>query len=315
VKLHVSLVTCSQMPDLDEDTQRLIGPLAARDVSVFPAVWDDSAVDWTEVDLAVVRCCWDYPTRRMEFLAWANRVPRLANPAAVLAWNTDKRHLLDLAAAVPIVPTTWVEPQDMWTPPRDGEWVVKPSVSLASLDTGRYRLGDAVERALALAHVRRLQAEGRTTMLQPYMGGVDDEGETSLVFVDGEFSHAMRKAAVLDGPDAGIDRSFLPSGGLRLRRRHPTPAQLAVARRALAAVPGGAARLLYARVDLVPGADGQPALMEIELTEPQLYFSHVPDAAERFASAVARAAARAAAAATSSRLMVQPSGEPTHRPR
>jgi hypothetical protein len=269
LKLHVALVTCSQIPDLDEDTQRVIQPLAARGVSAFPAVWDNPVVDWTQIDLAVVRGCWDYPARRMEFLTWANRVPRLANPADVLAWNTDKRYLLDLAAAaVPIVPTTWVGPQDMWTPPRDGEWVVKPSVSLASLDTGRYRLGDAVERELAVAHVRRLQAEGRTTMLQPYLRGVDDEGETSLVFINGEFSHAMRKAAVLDGPDAGIDRRFLPSGGLELLRQHPTPAQLRVARRALAAVPGGAARLLYARVDLVPGADGRPVLMEIELTEP-----------------------------------------------
>jgi hypothetical protein len=287
---RVALVTCSQLPDLDEDTHPVIGPLAARGVRAFPAVWDDPTVDWAHVDLAVVRSCWDYPARRMEFLAWANRVQRLANPGDVLAWNTDKRYLLDLALAVPIVPTTWVEPHSTWTPPREGEWVVKPSVSLASLDTGRYRLADVVERELAVAHVRRLQSEGRTVMLQPYLRGVDDEGETSLVFVDGEFSHAMRKAAVLDGPDAGLDRRFLPHGAPGLRRHDPTPTQLAVARRALAAVPRGPSRLLYARVDLVPGADGQPVLMELELTEPQLYFSHVPGAAERFATAAARAA-------------------------
>jgi hypothetical protein len=292
-KLRVALVTCSQLRGLDEDTQRVIGPLAARGVWAFPAVWDDPTVDWARVDLAVVRSCWDYPARRTEFLAWANRIQRLANPSDVLAWNTDKRYLLDLATAVPIVPTTWVEPHHTWTPPREGEWVVKPSVSLASLDTGRYRLTDFLERELAVAHIRRLQLEGRTVMVQPYFHGVDDEGETSLVFIGGEFSHAMRKAAVLDGPDGGLDRRFLPFDGPGLRRQDPTPTELAVAQRALAAVPGGPERLLYARVDLVPGADGRPVLMELELTEPQLYFSHVVGAAERFATAAARAASSA----------------------
>ncbi len=179
----------------------------------------------------------------------------------------------------------WVTVHDRWTPPDGGDWVIKPSISLASLDTGRYRVDDATERALAIAHVDRLRAEGRTAMVQPYMRGIDEDGETSLVFIGGAFSHAVRKEAVLEGPDSGLDRRFLPQGGLTLRRRHPSRAQLDIARRALSAVPGGAARLLYARVDLVPGPDGEPVLMEVELTEPQLYFGVVPEAAARFAAA------------------------------
>ena len=288
---RVALVTCAQLPDLDADTSHVVGPLRSRGVSVLPVAWDDPAGDWDRMDLAVVRSCWDYCARRSEFLAWARRVPRLANPADVLAWNTEKRYLLDLAAAgVPIVPTTWVEPRRTWAAPRVGEWVIKPSTSLASLDTGRYRLDDAGERELAVAHVRRLGAQGRTAMVQPYLRGIEDDGETSLVFIGGSFSHAMRKGAVLEGPDTGIDRRFLPHGGLALHAREPTSAQCAVARHALSAVPGGPARLLYARVDLVPGPDGEPVLMELELTEPQLYFGLAPEAAERFAAAAAAAA-------------------------
>jgi hypothetical protein len=129
-------------------------------------------------------------------------------------------------------------------------------------------------------------------MVQPYIERVDIEGETSLVFIDGRFSHAMRKGAVLDGPDRGVDRRFVPSGGLDLRSCQPTAAQMEIADRALAAVPGGRKRLLYARVDLVTGDDGAPLIMEIELTEPQLYFARVPQAAACFASAIAERAWR-----------------------
>jgi glutathione synthase/RimK-type ligase-like ATP-grasp enzyme len=285
---RVALVTCAQLPALDQDARRLIEPLASLGLIAAPVAWDDARVDWTGIDLAVVRCCWDYVGRRAEFLEWCARVPRLANPAEVLVWNTDKHYLLDLAAAgVPIVPTTWLEPHQPWTPLQEGDWVIKPTVSIASLDAGRYRLADDGERWLAQVHVDRLHAAGKTVMIQRYMDRIDDQGETSLVYLAGTFSHAMRKAAVLTGPDAGVDRRFMPHGGLKLQRRRADPRQLEIAERALAAVPGGPERLLYARVDLVTGDDGQPVLLELELTEPQLYFSHVPHAADRFAQAIA----------------------------
>jgi hypothetical protein len=284
---RVALVTCAQVPELDADSRRLLGPLAARGVASEPVVWDDPTVDWAAFDLAVVRSCWDYVPRRSEFLAWARSVPRLANPPEVLAWNTDKRYLQDLAdAGVPVVPTTWVQPGQAWTAPARGEWVLKPAVSMAGLDTGRYRLGDPQQRRLAVEHLRRLQAAGRVVIAQPYLRTVDTDGETALVYLGGRFSHAMRKGAVLDGPDTGVDRRFQHDGGLDLRIRRPSVAQRAVADRVLAAVPGGPSRLLYARVDLVPGPDGQPLLMELELTEPQLFLGHAPGAAGRLAAAI-----------------------------
>jgi len=283
-------VTSAELPRLDADTRVLIAPLEARGVSVTPAVWDDPGVDWTAFDLAVVRSCWDYVPRREEFVRWAGRVERLANPAAVIAWNTDKGYLRDLAdRGVPVVPTDWVEPGGDWDPP-PGEHVIKPAVSISSRDTGRYHREDADHVRLAREHVRRLHREGRTVMVQSYLRGVEDEGETSLVYLGGKFSHAMRKGAVLDGPDRGARLPHEASPGLEPRR--PTAAQQNVAERALAAVPAGPDGLLYARVDLVPDARGEPLLLELELTEPTLYFARVPEAAERFATLIAERADR-----------------------
>lgn len=169
---RVALVTCSELPQLDEDTRRLIAPLAARGVSSTPAVWDDPHVDWALFDLVVVRSCWDYVPRRAEFLDWAAHVPHLTNPAPVLAWNTHKRYLRDLAArGVAIVPTTWLEPTDEWPTPESGDWVIKPAVSMASLDAGRYGMDDRDQRRLAVEHVHRLQAGARAVMVQPYIEG------------------------------------------------------------------------------------------------------------------------------------------------
>jgi len=315
---EVALVTCAQLPDADADTQRLIGPLAALGVRAQAVVWDDPTVDWAAFELAVVRSCWDYGTRRAEFLEWANRVPCLTNPAAVLAWNTDKRYLAQLdALGVNVVATTWVLPDDGWILPDpvsgSTDWVIKPAVSLAALDTGRYDVSDHTHRRLAADHVRRLQRAGRVVMVQPYMAGVDVEGETSLVFFGGRFSHAMRKGALLDGPDRGIDRRFAPNGGLDLTHRAPSAAQLELAHRALAGVPGGRERLLYARVDLVPDANGHPRVIEVELTEPQLYLAHVPGAAERFASVIAaRASCRSPAAPFDEMIEVGQGGSRAH---
>ena len=286
---RVALITCAELADLEADDQRVLAPLAARGIRAEPVVWDAPGVDWTGYDLAVLRSPWDYVPRRDEFVAWAATVPVLANPADIVDWNTDKRYLAELAAAgAPTVPTTWVEPDARWTPPMVGEWVVKPAISAGSQDTGRYDLADPDQRHLAADHVGRLQAAGRLTMVQPYLAAVDSAGETALLFFadsDGlRFSHAIRKGAMLTGPDLGVNGLYKPE---TIAARTPTDAELAVAGKALAAVPDGVARLLYARVDLIPGSDGGPLLVELELTEPSLFLGLAEGAADRFAAAIA----------------------------
>lgn len=277
--LQVALATAAQLPDLDEDGAALLEALDAEGVQAAPVVWDSGA-DWAAYDLVVVRSTWDYDRRREQFLAWAASVPRLANPADVLAWNTDKTYLQALASAgVPVVETTWLVPGDVFTPPA-GPYVVKPTVSAGARDTAAYDGG-----ADATAHVQRLLAAGRPVMVQPYLPQVEVLGETSVLCFEGEMSHAASKSALLQ-VGAGV-RNDIDSRAL-VTPAEPTRAQVDLAKAALAVV---GQPLLYARVDLVPGPEG-PLLLELELTEPSLFLRHAEEATARFAAAVRRRADR-----------------------
>ena len=286
---RIALATCRELPAGDEDSSVLLAACSAAGLDAEWLVWDDAAVDWSSYDLVVIRSTWDYVPRRDDFAAWAASVPRLANPAAVVDWNTEKTYLRDLAeAGVPTVPTRWLEPGD--EVPGDvtggGEVVVKPAVSAGAKDTARYGPADG-ERAAA--HAARLLADGRRVMVQPYLAAVDEVGETAVMHVGGAYSHAIRKSALLRAGDldtvAGLYRPE------EIDARQPSAAELELAERALAQVPGGPERLLYARVDLLPGPDGAPVVIELELTEPSLFLTAVPAAADRFAAAIRAAVA------------------------
>lgn len=281
---RVALATAAALPKLDEDGPLLLTALAERGLEGEPAVWDDPTVDWAGFSLVVVRSTWDYARRRTEFLEWARMVDgitRLANPLAVLEWNTDKRYLRELASTgLPIVPTTWIEPGDPGDLPTSGEYVVKPAVSAGARDTNRYRPG---EDAAASAHIERLHRQGRTVMVQPYLSAVDTRGETALLHLGGRYSHAVRKGPMLTPGDAAVEGLYREED---ISPRIATGAERSVAEDVLAAVPGSP-DLLYARVDLVPGHDGEPVLIELELTEPSLFLGHAEAAAAQFADAIA----------------------------
>ncbi|GAA2407944.1 hypothetical protein GCM10010191_15520 [Actinomadura vinacea] len=278
--MPVALATFSGLLEGSPDAQALRRALLALGVETTVAAWNDPSVAWDAFDLVVVRCTWDYTEYRDDFLAWAERVPRVCNAPDVLRWNTDKRYLRDLAdAGVPVVPTLW-DPDGL--PSHWPEYVIKPAVSIGSRDTARWGPG---EEDQARAHLRDLRARGRTVMLQPFLTAIETAGETALVFRDGEFSHAARKAPILranagiEGPVTGDD-----SRG-QITPATATDDQLALARQTLAAVPG-APHLLYARVDMVPGPDGSPVVLELELTEPNLFLDKSPEAAQAFAQAI-----------------------------
>jgi hypothetical protein len=237
----IALVTCAHFAE-GEDAQ-LRGPaLGAVGMRSSWQVWSDPAVDWSAFDLAVLRSTWDYPNDRHKFLAWARSVPRLANAADVVAWNSDKRYLRDIAAAgVPVVPTEWSDPGEPLDLPTD-EFVVKPSVGAGSRGVGCFGPG---------AHVA-----ART--------------------------HA---AALHDVAPDGSGDLFGPE---QVTSHRPDPDELRLGERVMAPLRarfGG--DLLYARVDLVP-APGGPVVLELELTEPSLFFHNDQDAAMRFAAAVSR---------------------------
>jgi hypothetical protein len=292
----IALATCDDLlPDGDHGDWPLRAALLERGAEVAVASWSDPGVDWAAFDLTIIRSTWDYSSRRDEFLRWLPRVPRLHNPAPTVAANSDKRYLRALIGlGLPVIETEFAEPGQPLELPAVGEYVLKPSVGAGSRGAGRFGTthGPASpgERARALAHVDHLHAAGRTVLRQPYIGAVDQSGETGLVFIDGAFSHAIRKGRMLaegaafdaTGPSLFIEEN--------ITARSPSSEEREVAERVLAALtptetPSGP--LLYARIDLLPGPDG-PLLVEAELTEPSLFFEHGPGSAERLAEAILR---------------------------
>jgi hypothetical protein len=283
---RVALATCAAFPELPLDDPLLLEELRDRGVAAEPAVWDAPDVDWGGYDLVVIRATYDYVWDREKFLRWVDGLPRVLNPPEVVHWNTDKRYLAELPGSVP---TRFVGPGEPFEPP-DGEFVVKPAVSAGAQDSARYRGlgsvpgdGAAVERQRARDHVARLGAVGKTALVQPYLASVDDHGETALLYIGGRYSHAIRKGPLLKPGDSPSRRLFA------LEEISPRVAQddeLRAAERALASLPFSRTDLLYARVDLIRAADGEPQLIELELTEPTLFLSFSPDAAGRLADEV-----------------------------
>ncbi|MFC4115888.1 ATP-grasp domain-containing protein [Nonomuraea zeae] len=254
--------------DSDDELQPVLAAWREAGIEGRAERWDDPAADWSAYDAVIVRSVWDYIFRREEFLAWARRVEsvtRLLNPHAVLEANTDKTYLRDLG--VPVVPTHWSS---------DGlpdwpEYVVKPTVSGGARDTTR-----TADREEARVLAAALEAAGRTPMVQPYLDMVESEGETSLLYFNGRFSHAVRRNPMLAPGMTMADNA-------RAHLRPPAPDQVELAEKVLAAVPHA---LLYARIDLVRLPDGAPVVMEVELTEPYLFLGHDQGAAARFAGAL-----------------------------
>jgi len=291
--VRIAIVTYDPRPEpsKDRDFPLLVRELVAAGADAVAVHWDDPDVDWASFDLAVVRSTWDYSWRAEEFAGWLERcgkLTRVANPVGVMRWNMDKRYLGELAAAgVPTVPTSYLAPGeasgDAPGLPDDREYVIKPTSGAGARYAARYT---PEGRERAVRHLARMHAEGFTAMVQPYVGSVDVSGEGALQFFGGRFLHASRKGAVL-APEAAYDDDKVAHPDLEVWI--PTPAELAVAERALAAVPDNSG-LLYARVDLVLGDDGEPRVMELELIEPNLFLGLHPDSVPVVVQAILRAA-------------------------
>lgn len=287
---RIAIASCDLFtPDGYSEDQLLVQALARIQLEADIRSWSDPAVDWGSYDLTVLRSTWDYTARREDFLAWAEQVPRLQNPAPVVRANSDKRYLAELqAAGIPVVPTTFFGPDEQVQLPGHGEFVIKPSVGAGSRGAGRFDADLPADLIDAAKHAAHLQAEGRVVMVQPYLTDVDSIGETALIFIDGEFSHAICKSALL-APDARhaltepgktAESLFLPE---TISARTPSADELALAGRVLAQVADQP--LLYARVDLLPTGEG-PVVIELELTEPSLFLDFSDHAADRLAAAI-----------------------------
>jgi len=281
---RVALVTCAAYPDLYEDDRLLVPALAALGIGAQPAIWSDPAVDWDAFDALVMRTPWDYFERTAEFRPWLDaRIAAsglLCNAGDTLAWNYDKRYLLDLdAAGVPLVPTVAVgrgETADVAAIARARGWdevVVKPTVSGGAYRTHRFRVDDAPAYADEVAGI----LNDRGLLVQPFLPEILSDGELSLLFFDGAFSHAVRKRA-----RPGEYRVQFSFGGTT-ETVDVAPDLIEQARACVLAAPSPT---VYARVDGVV-SDGRFLLMELEVFEPLMFLAAHPEAPMRFARAIA----------------------------
>ena len=265
---------CPALVEGDGDDAGLVAALRSRGLPARWLSWDDPETE--RADVVILRATWDYIDRLEEFLAWTRRVPNLLNGPDVVAWNTDKRYLADLAAAgVPTVPSSFFEPGDALVLPR-GELVVKPAVGAGSVGARRFTDADA-----ARAHAAALQSEGRTALVQPYDARIAD-GETALVFLGGRSSHAFIKGPILASP--GETPVFDGSGTYAEESLRPADPDVELWDVGYAALAAAADHLgvtpdefLYARVDVICGYD-DPRLLELELVEPSLGWRQLDEA-------------------------------------
>lgn len=283
---RVALVTSEAWPNLYEDDLLLVKALDAIEIESRPAVWSDSSIDWLSFDALVIRTPWDYFERLQEFRAWLDaRIHSgvlMINSAAILDWNFDKRYLQDLeAAGVSVIPSIVIErgtrPPDIAALARARGWdevVAKPTISGSAYRTHRFHLADAHKHADEIA----LTLRDRGVLIQPFLPEILSEGELSLLFFDGEFSHAVCKR-----PKAGDYRVQFDYGGTS-ETVEARAEWIADARACIAVAP---ALPTYARVDGVL-VNGRFTLMELEIFEPLMFLSRHPGAPGRFALAIAR---------------------------
>jgi glutathione synthase/RimK-type ligase-like ATP-grasp enzyme len=279
----VAFVTCRELPDLTADDRLAAAALTDLGARTDAVCWDDPRIDWPRYDAIVLRSTWDYFLHIAEFRAWIDRLEAIGAPLwnrpDTLRWNLDKRYLATLVSTELTPPPTAFftrgSPIDLSGFLEGRDWeeaVMKPTISADAFSTERTsRASAAADQALVDQMVARSDV-----MIQQLVPEIQTNGELSLMFFAGSFSHAVRKQ-----PQSGEFRVQERLGGTI--GATTLPGDLVEHARGL--LETCASGYLYARVDVV-STGNRFVLMEIELVEPSLYLEYVPAAARAFASAV-----------------------------
>lgn len=269
-------------PDPDLDIPFAIKSAQELSISLDFVNWHDQTVDWATYDAAIIRSTWDYVPIREEFLEFTRMVEtktRLFNSSKVMQWNTDKTYLNQLEKkGVPIIPTKFVSPKDdqenaiNWGFSQSDAIAIKPSVGAGARLAGR-----ATNNQEAKNFLDKIFQAGRTAMIQPYVESVDSEGEFAIVVIDKKISHVARKVPALTQGghgDAAGDQVITE--------------EIKEIVNIISSAVDEWESLLFARVDVVRLKD-RLVLMEIELTEPWLFFQFRPEAAKDLFQALQKA--------------------------
>ncbi|WP_251358636.1 RimK family alpha-L-glutamate ligase [Kangiella sp. TOML190] len=273
--MKIAIASCFNLPEWEQDDQPFFAQLAADQIEYQVLAWD-SDVDWSQFDACLLRTTWDYQERFEEFINWIDKVStqtRLLNNQAVVLWNSHKKYLKDLEdAGITIAPTEW-----LW---RGQTYNIGHLMAMRGWDQGFIKplVGANARECLpfdnsskglqkAQQHLERLVAT-EDLVLQPYLASVETFGETSGIFFDHEFSHGTRKVPVKG--DFRVQDDY----GAKDYPYQLSPAEKALAAKAMEYVSERFGRLLYARIDFLHDQEGTPYLNEMELIEPSLFFRH-----------------------------------------
>lgn len=280
---RIAIAASHLAPGIHRDDELFVAELKARGFQYEVAIWNDPSVDWQAFDAVLIRTIWDYFQNYAAYLRWLDVLEQsglpVLNPIGLLRWNSNKRYLLELERlGVTIIPTHVAAASDLpaFTRTWAGEeLVVKPTVSGTSWHTVRGVVGSAEFDAGVAALPAHMEF-----LIQPFLPEIVKEGEWSLLFFGGEYSHCLLKR-----PASGDYRVQDEFGGTT-HKLLPTPTILESARHALkAAEQLGGRNSCYARIDGVQ-RDGRFLIMEVEMIEPALYFEGDLAASQRFARAI-----------------------------
>lgn len=289
-KIDVTFVTCNKLKDGDPDDLQVLDILRQSGFSCAVADWRDAQFDYAKSKLTVLRSTWDYHLHLDAFKRWLTDVAfvtTLLNSVALVQNNLDKKYLLDLASRdIAVCPTVYIELGQQLDSAAlkhylrdfdlslDSRVIIKPAVGLSTYGVKKFDTVSDTFANEALLHLQDLLSHS-AVLLQPYLPQVETYGERALIFIDGEYSHSIRKSAF---------QVLAVAGQAGEETKLATDLEIEFGYKVLATLPE---KPLYARVDIV--GDGQQILLlELELTEPSLYLSMAEGSANLFADALVK---------------------------
>jgi glutathione synthase/RimK-type ligase-like ATP-grasp enzyme len=280
--MKIALLTCEKLPELTAADQLLIPELAKHDIVAKPVIWSDKTVNWSDYDYLIFRNTWDYFEKETEFNLWLDQIEKLGiktlNPIGIIKQNKHKFYLREMEQQeISILPTVFIDKTNSLNlaeliPSHWKKAVIKPAFSAGSYLTEVFEVCDIQKINSDYINI----AEEKELLLQEFMPEIQMEGETSFIFFNKKFSHAVNKKPV-DG-DFRVQSQF----GGEYTLVQPNPDLIEKAQKIVNTFPEN---LLYARVDGII-IDTELYLMEIECIEPDLYFDIAPSALERFVSSI-----------------------------
>lgn len=281
---HCVFLTMDSLEGYVSDDELTYEPLAQLGWQVHNISWHTSHTDWSKYDAVIIRTPWDYQKAPHDFLRTLEAIEAAGTPVAnqlpLVRWNIDKKYLRDLEEqGILIVPTQWADQfqrdaiENWWQAWNVPELIVKPTISANADDT--FWLSSKTPLKV-WEQMEKIFCE-RPHMVQPFLPAILEEGEYSLFFFGGNYSHAIVKK-----PKSGDFRVQEEHGGL-IRSTQPSTSLLRTAQQVYEAIQP---EPLYARIDLVCLSKGEFALMEVELIEPSLYFRTDAQSPVHFAQAI-----------------------------